>query len=426
MAERAVLGGMMLEESVLWEVLGAVRAGDFSDPALAKVFEAIGELAHAGDPVDVISVTDRLQRTGRMDARVTPALPHELTSETPTGANAPYYAGIVADLAKRRRMAAAGQQLIDMAGGEGDVEGMVERARGVVDEVSAATVSQVAPIGARLDSFIEELDEKPRMSPTPWPALDRLIGGFRPGALYVIAGRPGKGKSAIAGQIAYELAKQGTTGFVTVEMGEEEVLQRIVSAVGSVPFSAITNHQMTHPEWRAFAVAEPMIRALPLYVADRIRVFTQVASFARTLHRKGDLQGLVIDYLGLMTSGEKHTDRRLDLEAVTRGAKVLAKQLDIPVFLLAQLNRAAVVRGKGKEVAPIITDLRDTGSLEQDADCVILLHRDEQRNRVLEMNVAKHRQGPTGRIELKWEGGYMRASEKDWGATALLDEGEVA
>lgn len=424
-AERSVVGGLMLaDRGIVWDVLSSVRPDDFTDPALGAVLAAIAELAKEDAPLDPISVGERLRRAGALNERLTPALLHTLVGDTPTGANAGYYADIVRDLAARRRLATAAQKVLDSIGAEGSVESLVEGARAEVDGVSRATVAAPARLGSRLMGLSESLDSDPTFHPTPWPELDRYIGGFRPGSLTVVAARPGVGKTIVGLQIARKLAGEGPVGFVSLEMSQDELLERVVSSVASISGDAMRFRQLTKTDWHSLAVARPAIEALDLYVRDDLNTPMAVVSFARSLHRKGGMQALVIDYLQLLRADEREEARHREIEAMTRAFKRLAQQLDIPVILLSQLNRSGSLR-KGKAAKPRLEDLRDSGAIEQDADCVLLLHREDARGMVLEVNVAKNRHGRQGEFILRWEGPFARAVPRVWSPTALLEQEEV-
>lgn len=426
-AERSVLGGVMLDGTVVWAVAEQVRPTDFADAAHGTIFEGMLELANSNRPLDVIAVTDHLRRTHRMNARITVELLHTLTSETPTATNAAYYAGIVSDLAKRRRLQAVAQQIAALPTAQGDVEGLIESAREAIDEVSTATVRAPRRVGASMLDLVAALDEKPSFVPTPWPALDRIIGGFRPGGLYVVAARPGRGKTVLGLQIARELAKAGPVGFVSLEMGEAEIQTRMVASMGSVPLDTLTNHQLTETDWHRVSDVRAELEHLDLFVQDAFSTSMQVSSFARTLHRQGGMRGLVIDYLQLLRTGEKHESRQLEVSAMTRTFKQLAQRLGVPVVLLSQLNRQGMVRGKGKETPPRLEDLRESGSIEQDADVVLLLHRETLKSGELKVFVAKNRHGSEGDFVLGWEGQFARAVPKKWSPTgSLLEQEEVA
>ena len=426
-AERSVVGAVLVSADVIWEVLELVRPGDFNDPALAAVMEGVLELAREGKPVDAITVDDHLRRTGRLKGNVTTVLLHELAGEVPTAANAGYYARIVSDLAKRRRLAGTALQMSDLAVAAGDVESVIESARALLDEVAVRTAPALEPIatGAKIEQLVDELadDAGKRTLATPWPALDRIIGGLRPGTLVVVAARPGVGKTVVGLQIARELAQAGPVGFVSLEMRERELLKRLVASTGSVSLTALENQQLTETDWRSFALAAPALQQLELFVRDDLHTLAGVLAFARTLHRQGRMQALVIDYLQLIRADERAESREAELSSMTRAFKLLSLALDVPIVLLSQLNRQSTQRkGKGAD-RPQLSDLRGSGAIEQDADVVLLLHREKPKDAVLGMAVAKNRQGPEGLIELEWQGAHARAVPKVWSPTALYDEG---
>lgn len=426
-AERSVIGAILLEPERLWEVLERLSPAMFSDPALATVWQAMADLGQKGEPVDAISIGEHLRKTGRIDARVTLALPHVLMGEAQTAANVGYHAGIIDDLAKRRRIIAAASHLEGLAkGSEDNPEALIESARAILDEAAASMAVGSQRIGEGLEALIEALDLKPGEAPdfqrTPWAELDQVIGGWRPGGLYVIAARPGRGKSALALQIARGLAQSGGVGFISLEMGQEELLKRLVASDGRVRMDPLVDQRLTKNDWLGFAHAAPAIRDLDLYVRTDIDSPLQMISWARSMHRLG-MRALVVDYLQLLRSDERQESREAALATITRSLKRLAQQLGIPVILLSQLNREGSQR-KGKAARPQITDLRGSGAIEQDADVVLLLHREEDETD-LEIHVAKNRHGREGSFELQWQGSHTRAISKEWSPTALLNEQEA-
>jgi len=422
-AERSVVGSIMMSQRANEDVTEAMRPEDFYQPRHETILRAALALTRRGAPVDVITVGDELTRAGLVaQAGGIPYL-HECVAAVTTPANAGFYARIVAEKATLRRLVEAGTRITQMGfASEGDAAALVESARAEVDGVTPRTVQVSAPIGSLLDEMVDALGEKPQLTPTPWEALDGILGGIAPGRLYVIAGRPGKGKSVIATQLAFALAQHGPVGYVSLEMSRMEVLQRLASCIGSIPLTALVKSQLTDTDWNSMArVVRPALADLPLEVRDDIRSLEGVLSFARSLHRRGGMQGLVVDYLQIMDApAGRSQDRRHEIDAITRACKELAMALGIPVFLLSQLNRQGVARGKGKEAPPVLSDLKESGAIEQDADIVLLLHREEPKGSVLEVNVAKHRQGPQGLIELLWEGQFARAVTKVWAPTAMF------
>lgn len=433
-AEQSALGGMMLSKDALADVLETARARDFYIPKHELIFSAIISLYSHGEPTDVIAVTDQLIKTGELQRAGGADYLHSLTSIVPTAANAGYYAGIIHKLALRRHLREVAASAAQISGdGRHDPVDAIEDVRQMLDDIGAAGEIRLSPIGeVPFDQFVETIEGgKPRHVSTPWWDVNRIIGGFREGSLTVIAARPAQGKSVIALQAAMRLATQGPVAFISLEMGQEEIVARMVAQMGEVQLSALTNHELSPSDWSRVAMVRKQVAQLPLYVAtsDEVSTITQVRAFARSVARKAPkgkkLAGVVVDYLGLLTSAERVENRQQEVSMFSRSLKLLARQLGCPVIALSQLNRAATGR---KDPRPIITDLRESGSIEQDADVVWLLHRDEkQRPNDLEIEIAKQRQGQNGRVVLQWEGMFARAISRGWTPTPMFgaeeDEG---
>ena len=421
-SEAAVLGAAMLSRAAATEALEGLTGDDFYVPRYAIVFDAIRELVSRSEPVDAITVGDELQRTGELGKLGGPVLLHELTEQVPTASNARYYIDIVAERAVMRRLMFAGDQIAAAAvAGEGAVDDAVESARALVDGVSRRVVRDVSWIGEGLASTFEQLRVGAAPAdPTPWAKLNGYIGGLRPGALYVVGARPGVGKTVIGLQLAAGAATHGTAGFVSLEMSEEELRRRLLASQASVHLAGLLDSNLTDSDWAKLDAAGEAVQALRLSVYDQAASLSQVLSYARTLHRRGGLSCLVVDYLQLLTGDGRAESRQVEVSAFSRALKLLAKELQIPVVALSQLNRESAGR-KGGE--PKISDLRESGSLEQDADVVLLLHREAERKpNELKVIVAKNRHGRPGDFTLNWEGKYARATELAWDPTAIINE----
>lgn len=432
-AEASVLGACLISRRAVDEAVEMLMPEDFYLPKFQTVFETIRELASRREPVDVITVTDGLRARGLLRQIDGGALLAELSSFVPTAANSRFYIDIVREQAVLRRLMEAGECIVSAATSEEtNPDAAVERARRLVDEVSRAVVTDIEWVGDGLNATFEQLrgDEEPAI-PTPWSALNNRIGGLRPGALYVVGARPGVGKTVVGLNLAAHVARTHTVGFVSLEMTSEELRRRLLSAVGSVHLSSLLNRRIGDLAWQQLTEAEKTIRSMRLSIADQLSTLGQVLSYARTLHRRGNLGLLVVDYLQLMRGDRRAESRQIEVAEFSRALKLLAKELNIPVVALSQLNRESAGR-KGGE--PLISDLRESGALEQDADVVLLLHRNsdgrEHRNQaggvslapgLLKIIVAKNRHGRTGDVKLTWEGTYARAIEK-WSPTQLLEE----
>lgn len=430
-AEQSTLGGMLLSKDALADALEVTRGRDFYIPKHEIIFSAILALYSAGEPTDVVTVTDHLIKSGDLAKAGGADYLHTLTSVVPTAANAGYYADIVHRHALRRHLReVAASAAATAEDGRLDPVDAIEDVRQMLDQIGVTGQISLDPIGhAPFDAFVETIEVgKPQHVTTPWWDINRIIGGFRPGSLNVVAARPAQGKSIIALQAALRLALDGPVAYISLEMGKEEVVSRMVAQMGQVGLQNLVNHEITPEYWSRIAAVRKQIANLPLYLAtsDEVSTITQVRAFARSVARKAPkgqrLAGIVVDYLGLLTSAERVENRQQEVSGFSRSLKLLAQQLNCPVIALSQLNRGSTQR---KDPRPILTDLRESGSIEQDADTVWLLHRDEKnRPNDLEIEIAKNRQGQNGRAVLKWEGMFARAISRDWTPTPMFGADE--
>jgi len=422
-AEASVLGAAMLAKTAAEIAVETLVASDFYVPKHEVIFEAIRGLLTRLEPVDPITVSDELQRRGDLARIGGPMLLHQLAGEVPTAANVNYYAEIVKDRAIARRLMAAGVRIVEAsAGAVSDVDALVESARAEVDSVSPRVNRTLGWVGDDLAGLWTELaGGLVQVEPTGWGVLDNFIGGFRPGDLYVLGARPGIGKSVVALNVAAALAARGiTVGFASLEMSAGELEKRLLSAESSVHLASVLDSRISASEWERLDVARERIASMRLSFFDGAASLAQVMSYARTLHREGGLGLLVVDYLQLLGGSGKAENRQLEVSEFSRSLKLLARELQIPVLALSQLSRKSTER-KGGE--PMISDLRESGSLEQDASVVLLLHRNEEHaSSKLKVIVAKNRHGRSGEVTLQWEGRFARAVEMPWSPTALLNE----
>lgn len=418
LAEQSVLGAMLLSRDAVLEVSEVLTGPDFYRPAHETIFRTILATHGAGKPVDAVTVTDALMSEGEIHRVGGPTYLHELISTVPTAAAAGHYADIVGRLAVRRRLVAAGQKIAQMAANGGDEGELVELARREVDSTSKATTTTVQSFGETIDVMLGQLDEKPNHVPTPWMAVNEIIGGLRPGGLYVVGARPAVGKSVVALQMAKALTASGSVAFCSLEMSEADVQMRAVSADLKINLRRLIERDLTTNDWAKIRDRRAAWEHVPLFVNDNSgATMTDVKRFARSVNRRRALAGIVVDYLQLMSAppGDKRPRHEVVADC-SRQLKILAMDMGVPVIALSQLNRS----GEGRqEKEPKLTDLRESGSIEQDADVVILLHREimgEQRGD-LKMLVAKNRHGSTNVAELEFYGHYSMAVDK--GASVL-------
>lgn len=429
--EGYLLSAIFAQPSRIWEVRQIVRTSDFAVPRCAAVYSLMCEVADAGLTVSPITVNDRKIAAGRGN-EFTDTYPHEINGFGAFGVQAMQYAEIVRRHGERRKLAEAADAIRAIAVSGDDASGdIVEQAAGIVADLRDGTLRQSRPIGDAFGDLVSEMQSQAPFTPTPWPSLNAMIGGIRPGSLATVAARSGGGKSIFGLQLALHIAEGGgRVGYVSLEMTEKDLLKRLISMMQGIHQSALQNHQLTEQGWAAVKHAEAAVQALPLEVYDRPGArWEDITGFANALHRKGDLRLLVVDYLGLVKSPPTSKSRQQDLEDWANAAKQLAKQLGCAVVILEQLNRNMTNRPNPR---PLITDLRGSAGLEHASDAVVLMHRGEKKlqGRVVKTSdidfiVAKNRQGETGTRTLRFEGQFARIVQKEHETTALIEPGEV-
>lgn len=396
-AEISVIGSVLLTNGRCLDDLN-ITPDDFFEVRLGEIFAILLQMKNAGEGIDVITVGQRMPHL------ITDL--HDYINETPTANNVEFYANQIAEASMRRRLRAAGHGII--AGADDlSTSALIDYARKQVDDALGSQVASVSFMESDVLDTIELLGQEARVFPGPWSWLDRIIGGFRPGALYIVAARPAVGKTVIGLQIARALSESGAVAFSSLEMSKQELHKRLISSVAEVDMEELTSHKVSTIGEMRIAKSLDKLR-LPISFDDRAGVSVQeIRTHARSVNRKKPLAGVVVDYIGLIT--DRSGRERSRYEAVTevsQNLKVLARDLSVPVIALAQLNRAVEGRKDGK---PMMSDLRDSGSLEQDADVVILLHREGSK---LMLDVAKNRHGQTGLVSLTFEGNYSRAIQQ--------------
>ncbi len=413
-AEMSALGGALLSPVALDDVATAMRSDDFHLPKHSVILEALLRLQASQLPTDVVAVADELIGRGELSQAGGADYLHHLTSVVPTAANAGYYAQIVHELAVKRRIVLASRRTISNAPTM-EVGELMDLARRDIDAADTIESRDVAFVGDILDDVLRG-DGGPRVTyETPWTVLNTVLGGgLRPGALYVLAARPSVGKSAIATQIAASLANRGIVGFSSLEMPKGEVVQRVIAQGANVPHNLIEQGRLSDfqrkriDEWRPFAPTS-------ISIDDRSTVtISDIRAYGRELKKSGPLVALVIDYLQLI-SGPSGQSRQEIVSEVTRQLKIMARDLDCAILALSQLNRGPEQR---VDKRPVLSDLRESGSIEQDADVVMFIYRDpsleapdfnQPANALpIEIMVAKNRHGPTMNVPLLWEGMFMK------------------
>lgn len=421
-AEQSVLGGMLLSKDAIADVVESLRASDFYKPAHETIYEAILSLYGHGSPADAITVADELKKRGELTRVGGAAYLHTLIASVPTAANARYYAEIVKEHAIMRRLIEAGTKIAQLGyANETEVDALVDQAQAEIYAVTDGNAKEdYVSFSEALEATMREIDANSNRPdgvygvPTDFIELDELTGGLHGGQMIVIAARPGVGKSTLALDIARSAAihHHMATVFFSLEMSRTELAMRILSAEGKISMGRLKKGDLDTEGWTNLATLQGRIDSAPLFIDDSPNMtLMEIRAKCRRLKQRNDLKLVVLDYLQLMSSGKKVESRQQEVSEFSRSLKLLAKELDVPVIALSQLNRGSEQR---TDKRPMVSDLRESGSIEQDADMVILLHREDMYNpdsdRVGEadMIIAKHRGGPTRTIPLAFSGKYSR------------------
>ncbi|WP_407657034.1 replicative DNA helicase [Janibacter massiliensis] len=419
-AERSVIGSMLMSKDAIADVAEQVRGEDFYRPAHETIFDAVIDLYGRGEPADAITVADELTKRGDLQRIGGQAYLHELVQSVPTAANAGFYAQIVAERAVLRRLVDAGTKIVQMGrgAGEGNVEDIVNRAQAEVYKVADQRGSEdYVPLASTLEETFTEIEVAAGRTdemigvPTGFIELDSLTHGLHPGQMIVVAARPAVGKSTLGVDIARAAAiKHGQPAAIfSLEMSRTEITMRILAAEASIQLQNLRKGTLSEDDWKKLARYMGTLSEAPLFIDDSPNMsLMEIRAKARRLSQQHGLKLVIIDYLQLMSSGKKVESRQQEVAEFSRALKLLAKELEVPVIAISQLNRGPEQR---TDKRPQMSDLRESGSIEQDADVVILLHRDRdnpEREGEADVIVAKHRNGPTKDIVLAWQGHYSR------------------
>lgn len=416
-AERATLGAVLQgSRRGLEDVADTLRAGDFYQPRHEAIWDACMAVHRAGQRIDVPTVTAKLSRD--LDRIGGPMYLVDLTSvdACPNPGQLAAYAQTVMDTALRRRLIEAATKVQQYAVDAEDPTEAALMAQQVVDDAAttARTESHGQTAGEAMAGTLDWLERDLAGIQTPWPDVDRLTHGIHNGQQLVIGARPGYGKSVVAKDLAVHVARMGfPVHFVSLEMSRPEIMTRIISGLGAVDLGRMIGRKMSEQDWQRVNDTYAKVADLPLVIDDEpTQTMAQIRARARaTKRRLGGLGLVVVDYVQLVKPRDVRLPRQEQVSEMSRASKLMAKELQVPVVMLAQLNRSSADRA---DRLPLLTDLRESGSLEQDADQVWLLHRpdlvgNEDRLGELDVIVAKNRNGQTATAALAFQGHYSRA-----------------
>jgi len=426
-AEQAVLGGLLLDPSAWDQVADVVRAEDFYRPDHRLVFEAIAVLAASGKPCDVVTVSEQLERIGRLGDAGGLAYLGTIARDTPTAANVRAYAEIVRERSLLRQLIKTGTEIAaSVYNNDGQsARDLVDRAeQGVFEIADAGFRGRAGTVAVRnlLPGIIDQIDEwhtnpdKLRGLATGFSDFDKLTGGLRPGDLVVVAGRPSMGKTTLAVNMAEYAAIhpdiRASVAIFSMEMPSEQVVTRMLASIGSVPLGSLRSGRISDEDWVRITGATSQLSEAKVFVDETPALTpTELRARARRVKREHGLDLVVVDYLQLMSVPGTKENRANEIAEISRGLKVLAKELAVPVIALSQLNRSVEQREHKK---PVMSDLRESGSIEQDADMILLIYREEVYDKnttkkgIAEIDLAKHRNGEIGTFLLTFQGQYTR------------------
>ncbi len=424
-AERSVLGGILLDPDSITRVVEIVKADDtFYHPSNGRIFHAMRSLFMRREPIDVTTLSEELKKAGDLDKIGGVSTLMDLLDSVPSAANIEYYAKIVLERYLLRQLIKASTEIAsDCYRGERDADFILEDAEQKIFNISEARASKgFVHIESVLKDRFEEIQKvhESRRGVTGLPSgfidLDKITAGFHPGDLIIIAGRPAMGKTSFALNIAQNvgLAERKPVAIFSLEMSQEQLVQRMLCAEAQVDSQKVRKGFTSVKDIQELTNSATILSNSSIFIDDTPSITTlEMRARARRLKAEHDIALVIIDYLQLARPSERAENRQQEISAISRSLKAMSKELNIPVVSLSQLSRAVETRGGDKK--PMLSDLRESGAIEQDADLVLFLYRPEIYYREdpevegkAELIIGKHRNGPTGVVHLVYEEKYTR------------------
>ncbi|MBD3366471.1 replicative DNA helicase [candidate division WWE3 bacterium] len=424
-AEKSVLGAILLDPDSLVKIVEFLRAEHFYKTSHANIYEAILELYENREPADLVTVPDQLRKMGELKSSGGVAYLTELVNFVPTAANIEHYGNIIKDHATRRNLLRTAGRIARMVREESDVTDLLDKSEQLLYDVSQDRVhEEFVPVKKTLEVTFERLDELSKTRgalrgvPTGLKKLDKMLSGLQKEELIILAARPSMGKSSLAINIAQHASIEHgkKIGFFSLEMGRESIVDRMISAQGDIDNWRISTGNLAAEDFEKYGIAAGQLAEAPIFIDDTPGISViEMRTKARRLQMEHGLDLIMIDYMQLV-HGKNFESRVQEVTYISQSLKNLARELRVPVLALSQLSRAVEQRGGVKR--PQLSDLRDSGSIEQDADVVLFLYRpDEEDRENMGLVIAKHRNGPTGEIPLFFKSNRTRFYEAEKSVT---------
>ncbi len=424
-AEEAVLGALLIDPNAILRVAPRLRPEDFYVERHAWVYEAIINLQERGEAIDVLTLAEQLRREGHLEDVGGLGFLAALAGRVPTSIHVEYYAELVERTALLRRLIEAATEIARMAHrGEGDVSEIIDQAEQLIFAINAEREHRdLRHLSGVMSSVLDRLEEIQAGGedilgvPTGLRDLDALLGGLQRSDLIILAARPGVGKTSLALTIALNavLRYQKHVAFFSLEMSAEQLALRLLSMVSQIDAQRLHLGRLDDRAWQKLLEAAATLAETDFYIDDTpSATVMEVRSKARRLHAEVRVDLIIVDYLQLMQGGLRSENRVQEISHISRSLKALAREMNVPVLALSQLSRGVEQRQNKR---PILSDLRESGSLEQDADVVMFLYRDDYYNEdspkpnIAEIRVAKHRHGPTDNVEAYFDKAHTRFSD---------------
>lgn len=422
-AEKSVLGGIFLKPDIFGDIVEILSPNDFYKNAHKLIYEAMRDVYNTGVGIDPIVIVNKLKKNEKFDELVGEQLLYEIISDVPTAANIIEYAKIVKEKATLRRLGEVGTKIVELAyEGYEEVDTILDKAEGMIFKISENVDSKdlvslkdvIAQEFVRLERVYQNKGVATGIS-SGFSDFDQMTSGFHPSDLIILAARPAMGKTAFALNLALNAAMKSKKGVLlfSLEMSSSQLLQRLLSIEAGIGLQKIRNGFLDPDDWGKLGLASMKLSNSEINIADLPNVnVLEIRAIARRLKAAGKLDMIVIDYLQLIKgSGGKSDSRQQEISDISRALKGIARELDVPIIALSQLSRATEQRADRR---PMLSDLRESGAIEQDADMVIFLYRDDYYNEesedkgITEVIIGKQRNGPVGTVKLRFFHEYTK------------------